>query len=274
MNITFGVEKNISDSDANPFRYCGEYFDAETGTIYLRARYYDPAIGRFISRDSYAGRKSDPLSLNLYTYCINNPIRYADPSGHFKIPKWVKSVGNWFEERYDDWKTGAEEISNTVKTSFKKNKDKIEKGATKIVTFVAGKFNSLVKTTNKFVNPTTKIFDSKDKAGVLRVAHSANVINIGSGKEDDLYGVESKKSDEYIEHCQYAYDNLTCYGDYEYIAENGYNWDQLDSETQKSIVDSMLEWDREYYYNTATYIAAENIDDATKIIWRSAGLFS
>lgn len=270
----FGVEKNISDSDANPFRYCGEYFDAETGTIYLRARYYNPSIGRFISRDSFAGRNSDPLSLNLYTYCINNPIRYADPSGHFKIPKWVKSVGNWFEERYDDWKTGAEEISNTVKTSFKKNKDKIEKGATKIVTFVAGKFNSLVKTTNKFVNPTTKIFDSKDKAGVLRVAHSANVINIGSGKEDDLYGVESKKSDEYIEHCQYAYDNLTCYGDYEYIAENGYNWDQLDSETQKSIVDSMLEWDREYYYNTATYIAAENIDDATKIIWRSAGLFS
>lgn len=83
-----------------------------------------------------------------------------------------------------------------------------------------------------------------------------------------------KKSDEYIEHCQNAYDNLTCYGDYEYIAENGYNWDQLDSETQKSIVDSMLEWDREYYYNTATYIAGENIDDATKIIWRSAGLFS
>ncbi len=82
MNITFGVEKNINDSDANPFRYCGEYFDAETGTIYLRARYYDPAIGRFISRDSYAGRKSDPLSLNLYTYCQNNPIRYVDPSGH------------------------------------------------------------------------------------------------------------------------------------------------------------------------------------------------
>ncbi len=62
----FGVEKNIDDSDANPFRYCGEYFDAETGTIYLRARYYSPTIGRFISRDSVAGKNEDPLSLNLY----------------------------------------------------------------------------------------------------------------------------------------------------------------------------------------------------------------
>lgn len=78
----FGVEKNISDSDTNVFRYCGEYFDAETGTIYLRARYYNPTIGRFISRDSYAGKASDPLSLHRYTYCHNNPILYFDPSGH------------------------------------------------------------------------------------------------------------------------------------------------------------------------------------------------
>ena len=78
----FGVEKNIDENDTNAFRYCGEYFDAETGTIYLRARYYNPTTGRFISRDSFAGRRSDPLSLNLYTYCKNNPIRYIDPSGH------------------------------------------------------------------------------------------------------------------------------------------------------------------------------------------------
>lgn len=41
----FGVEKNIDNSDANAFRYCGEYFDAEMGTIYLRARYYNPTTG-------------------------------------------------------------------------------------------------------------------------------------------------------------------------------------------------------------------------------------
>lgn len=42
----FGVEQNIDDADTNVFRYCGEYFDAETGTVYLRARYYDPTIGQ------------------------------------------------------------------------------------------------------------------------------------------------------------------------------------------------------------------------------------
>ena len=79
----FGVEKNIDENDTNAFRYCGEYFDSETGTIYLRARYYDPSIGRFISRDSFAGSNNDPLSLNLYTYCHNNPILGTDPTGHF-----------------------------------------------------------------------------------------------------------------------------------------------------------------------------------------------
>ncbi|RPF43405.1 RHS repeat-associated protein [Hydrogenoanaerobacterium saccharovorans] len=78
----FGNQKTDTPADANPFRYCGEYFDAETGTIYLRARYYDPAIGRMISQDTFAGNPSDPLSLNLYTYCNNNPVSYHDPSGH------------------------------------------------------------------------------------------------------------------------------------------------------------------------------------------------
>ena len=78
----FGVEKNIDNRDTNAFRYCGEYFDKETATVYLRARNYNPSTGRFISRDSYAGNLHDPLSLNLYTYCANNPIKCIDPSGH------------------------------------------------------------------------------------------------------------------------------------------------------------------------------------------------
>lgn len=86
----FGVEKNIDNSDTNAFRYCGEYFDKESGTIYLRARYYDPSIGRFISRDTFTGNNNDPLSLNLYTYCHNNPILGIDPTGHFKLPNWAK----------------------------------------------------------------------------------------------------------------------------------------------------------------------------------------
>ena len=93
----FGVEKNIDDSDTNAFRYCGEYYDAETGTIYLRARYYDPAIGRFISRDSVTGKNADPLSLNLYTYCHNNPVYFYDPSGHSVFDKIGKAIKSKFD---------------------------------------------------------------------------------------------------------------------------------------------------------------------------------
>ena len=78
----FGNEKAPDPNDTNLFRYCGEYFDKETGTIYLRARYYDPEIGRFITEDSVWGKDADPLSLNFYTYCGNDPILFTDPTGH------------------------------------------------------------------------------------------------------------------------------------------------------------------------------------------------
>lgn len=67
----------------NPFKYAGEIFDDETGLYYLRARYYDPQIGRFINEDSYEGQVNNPLTLNLYTYGNNNPLMYIDPSGKY-----------------------------------------------------------------------------------------------------------------------------------------------------------------------------------------------
>ena len=59
----------------NPYRYCGEYFDNETGYVYLRARYYAPTLGRFISEDTAKD------GYNWYVYCGNDPVNYVDPSG-------------------------------------------------------------------------------------------------------------------------------------------------------------------------------------------------
>ncbi|WP_432776282.1 RHS repeat-associated core domain-containing protein [Brevibacillus gelatini] len=69
---------------SNPYQYSGEMYEEQTGFYYLRARYYDPKVGRFVSEDTYKGRVENPLSLNRYTYVENNPLRYVDPTGHIK----------------------------------------------------------------------------------------------------------------------------------------------------------------------------------------------
>lgn len=74
-------------------RYAGEFYDFETGLYYLRARYYNPYIGRFLSEDSYWGEDDNPLSLNRYTYAHNDPIQYLDPTGHAVLKKGAKGDG-------------------------------------------------------------------------------------------------------------------------------------------------------------------------------------
>ncbi len=65
----------------NPYRFAGERFDAETGLVFMRARYYDPAIGRFISKDP-SGIKGGS---NMYRYVRNDPINLKDPSGRVEV---------------------------------------------------------------------------------------------------------------------------------------------------------------------------------------------
>jgi RHS repeat-associated protein len=76
----FGVLTGSVGSSGQPFGYTGEQRDA-TGLVYLRARMYDPATGRFVQRDPYPGRVENPSSLHRYGYVQNNPINAADPSG-------------------------------------------------------------------------------------------------------------------------------------------------------------------------------------------------
>ena len=70
----------------NPFRYRGYYLDSESGFYYLNSRYYDPAIGRFITADKLATIKATPFGLsdkNLFAYCGNNPVTRTDDGGAF-----------------------------------------------------------------------------------------------------------------------------------------------------------------------------------------------
>ena len=76
----FGNTTDCEETVANRFRYLGEQHDPITQQYYLRARYYNPVIGRFTQEDTYYGD-----GLNLYQYCAGNPVRYCDPSGHGSV---------------------------------------------------------------------------------------------------------------------------------------------------------------------------------------------
>jgi len=75
----FGVPTATAGSITQSFQYTGEERDAETELLYLRARSYDPIVGRFLQRDKL--RPISPPTLNFYAYVENNPIRFTDPSG-------------------------------------------------------------------------------------------------------------------------------------------------------------------------------------------------
>ncbi|WP_339274060.1 RHS repeat-associated core domain-containing protein [Paenibacillus sp. FSL W8-0426] len=82
----WGNPEQTNETVPNNLRYAGEYWDETTGLQYLRARWYDPSVGRFITEDTFEGEATNPLSLHLYTYVENNPLQYVDPSGKGNKP--------------------------------------------------------------------------------------------------------------------------------------------------------------------------------------------
>ena len=105
---SFGNEVKPEKKDENPYRYCGEYYDKETEEVYLRARYYEPSVGRFITRDTYTGESDEPLSLHLYTYCENDGVNMVDPSGH-----WGRKDGKYVHQEIT--KDAYENVKQSIK---------------------------------------------------------------------------------------------------------------------------------------------------------------
>jgi len=82
---TFGQSSYQNNTSAYQVsnRYTGQICDDETGLYYYGARYYDPQLGRFIQPDTAVPATTAPQTLNRYSYCDNNPLKYVDPTGHF-----------------------------------------------------------------------------------------------------------------------------------------------------------------------------------------------
>ncbi|MCI5892462.1 MAG: M91 family zinc metallopeptidase [Clostridiales bacterium] len=118
-----------SEGSANPFRYNDQYYDEETGLIYLRNRYYDPTTGRFTQEDTYwnvnnmiYGDSNVPSysaiaqSSNLYVYCMNAPVNGVDPFGLRLVLKGtgdeVQTLWNTIKEFSQDALVLTQEIDD------------------------------------------------------------------------------------------------------------------------------------------------------------------
>ncbi|MCK5450127.1 MAG: hypothetical protein KAI70_00010, partial [Candidatus Omnitrophica bacterium] len=108
------------------YAYTGREYDTETGLYYYRARYYDPSVGRFMSKDSIGGFLDTPSTQHSYGYVGNNPQTYIDPSGKFSVPRasdseWVQKVafamgqnesGEWLLDHW--WAPGVAGVAILV----------------------------------------------------------------------------------------------------------------------------------------------------------------
>jgi len=81
----YGQLIDQTGTTANDYLFTGEQFDAALNNYYLRARYYDPASGRFTQMDTFPGVENDPVTLHKYLYANIDPINNSDPSGRFSL---------------------------------------------------------------------------------------------------------------------------------------------------------------------------------------------
>jgi RHS repeat-associated protein len=119
MYDAFGSLLNQTGVTSNSYLFAGQQRDASLGLDYLRARYYDPATGRFVSRDAFPGFEEQPLSLNKYLYALANPVNRTDPSGNFTLVEIDVAQAVQQELKIRDYVNKAREIDKAVQAAFK-----------------------------------------------------------------------------------------------------------------------------------------------------------
>jgi len=81
----FGAVRSQTGGGANVWQFTGEQREADSSLYFLRARYYDPATGRFLGRDPFPGLAALPATQHSYGYALNNPVNLTDPTGLYSV---------------------------------------------------------------------------------------------------------------------------------------------------------------------------------------------
>ena len=201
LSVADGSGNAITDKyhvgNQNPFRYRGYYYDTETGFYYLQSRYYDPETGRFINGDGYAST-GQRLGENMFAYCGNNPVMYADPGGDLGIIVFAMrtayalySLATSYRTADDAAKAFSEEIYSSSKYI------RHEYGSTIYSKKVLG-ITVYNYTTPKSGTPHSIIVSNASPRGTKAVAIAHTHPNSNSFSKLDKKGAHLLKLDAYV----------------------------------------------------------------------------
>jgi RHS repeat-associated protein len=89
----WGGGRYVAGATPTSYNFTGQRKDSGSGLLFYNARWYDPTVGRFAQADTIVPQPGNPQSLNRYSYCGSNPLKYVDGSGHNAIEFWGGAGG-------------------------------------------------------------------------------------------------------------------------------------------------------------------------------------
>ena len=162
--VEFGTPETI-----NYYGYNAESANTNTGFQYLRARYYEAATGTFATEDTEPGNREEPLSQNRYAYVLNNPVNYADPTGHRRTLR--SAVRNITKKAGSYVKKAVSSVASVVRTKARA----VQSAADKVRSSIAQFTKRTSATLSKMIRPL-----GSNQSSSLKNARSAYRIPIGN----------------------------------------------------------------------------------------------
>ena len=189
----FGATLEVKEQFPNRIRYTGQQYDDMTGQYYLRARYYNPVLGRFMQEDMYQGD-----GLNLYAYCGNNPVIYYDPSGYTETPQTGDGCSSTGKIKEDDTPKNDNELQTV--TVYRGDRSSVTPDDV---------FNNGFSPKGEHNDPLLHTSSNATAGNFVSTSGSIDIANEFAGKNGYVYVIET---DNYI-------DINSTYGDLAYYPE-------------------------------------------------------
>ena len=172
----FGELISQDGTTSSNYNYNAENTDPTTGLQYLRARYYQPDMGRFLSSDTYSGTLSDPLTMNRYIYAGNDPYNMVDPSGH----NFIDDIKNTAQNAWNTTKTAASNAWNGITATYNNAVNYVNDFIQDPVGTAINTINSVIATYNNVKNGINNVTKSNGTPGQKVIGVVSQIASVPS----------------------------------------------------------------------------------------------